>query len=88
LTHTSEDITKLRSACVCNDTFGVLAAKYGFHKHVQNLPLILLKQLNDFLEVVELKILIFVLYFFFMFKPFERELAANGQIMATQVAIP
>lgn len=53
LTHTSGDITKLRSACVCNDTFGVLAEKYGFHEHVQNLPPILLKQLNDFLEVVE-----------------------------------
>ncbi|EFX68677.1 hypothetical protein DAPPUDRAFT_329838 [Daphnia pulex] len=80
LTHTSGDITKLRSACVCNDTFGVWAAKYGFHEHVQNLPPILLKQLNDFLEVVEREN--------FTFAPFERELAANGQIMATQVAIP
>ncbi|EFX68679.1 hypothetical protein DAPPUDRAFT_259733 [Daphnia pulex] len=74
------DITKLRSACVCNDIFGVWAAKYGFHEHVQNLPPILLKQFNDFLEVVERENITFA--------PFERELAANGQIMATQVAIP
>ncbi|EFX63042.1 hypothetical protein DAPPUDRAFT_336024, partial [Daphnia pulex] len=78
LYHSAGDISQLRSACVCNDTFGMLAAKRNFHAYIQNLPPNLVKHLEDFLEFAESE----------NFAPFDRELAENEEIIATQVAIP
>ncbi|EFX78714.1 hypothetical protein DAPPUDRAFT_320242 [Daphnia pulex] len=74
------DISQLRSAWLYNDTFEILAAKHQFHAYIQKLPRNLVKQLDNFLEFAEREN--------FAFAPFERELAANGQIIATQIAIP
>jgi hypothetical protein len=53
LYHSAGDISQLRSACVCNDTFGMLAAKHNFHAYIQNLPPNLAKHLKDFVEFAE-----------------------------------
>jgi hypothetical protein len=47
------DISQLRSAWLCNDTFGISAAKHQFHACIQNLPPNLVKQLDNFLEFAE-----------------------------------
>ncbi|EFX68719.1 hypothetical protein DAPPUDRAFT_114306 [Daphnia pulex] len=75
---TTKPVQECATACVCNDTFGMLAAKRNFHAYIQNLSPNLVKHLEDFLEFAESE----------NFAPFDRELAENEEIIATQVAIP
>ncbi|EFX68678.1 hypothetical protein DAPPUDRAFT_329840 [Daphnia pulex] len=52
LHHSAGDISELRSACVCNDKFGILAAKHQFNEYFQNLLPISLSAVKGFEEVL------------------------------------